>query len=68
MSSSELAEKHGNPWEYRRLNTISVKMTGYKASMVKQVPWLDKVDEGRSIDPLKLSSAPGHIARGSIQC
>eukprot|EP00045_Choanoeca_perplexa_P008907 m.83970 g.83970 ORF g.83970 m.83970 type:complete len:361 (+) comp14669_c0_seq1:58-1140(+) len=43
---AELAEKHDNPWDYRRLNTISVKMTGYQASMVEQVPWLDKVDQG----------------------
>lgn len=45
---SDLASKHGNPWEYRRLTTVSAKITGYESSMVERVPWLDGVDQGES--------------------
>ena len=48
---AELAEQFGNPWEYRRLNTIAIKhFTRQKdRTTCKRAPWVDGASEREQV-------------------
>eukprot|EP00730_Choanoeca_flexa_P001680 TRINITY_DN10743_c0_g1_i2.p1 TRINITY_DN10743_c0_g1~~TRINITY_DN10743_c0_g1_i2.p1 ORF type:complete len:334 (+),score=53.86 TRINITY_DN10743_c0_g1_i2:111-1112(+) len=45
---AELADKHNNPWQYRRLDTVSVKQSGRSQARVEDIAWLDGVEKGQA--------------------
>jgi hypothetical protein len=47
----QLAEAHGNPWQYRRLDTLAVTVLDSKSCAPQPVavaPWLDGSDQGEA--------------------